>query len=334
VTALPAQPYRPRAPDPAQHVAWPAEFGQRYTIFVDTEEEFDWSAPFDRANRSVTAAAAIPAAARRFGDLGAPLTFMVDHPIATDPAAIEPIARTLEDGRCAVGTQLHPWVNPPFDEPVCVANSFAGNLPRDLEAAKLRALTAAIDHAFGVRPTVYRAGRYGLGPRTLGLLVDQGYRLDSSMRSRYDYSAQGGPDYAEIGNHAFLTDAGLVEMPLTTVYTGALRSAGAWLGHVAGSVPHLTGLLSRTGMFGQVALTPEDMPLPDAMEAVRIVIGEGLPLLNFSFHSPTLVAGHTPYVRTAADLMAFWRWWDAVLTLLDQRGVRSASLAELLAALE
>ncbi len=327
--------FRVAAPDPDQFFAWPADFGQRYTIFVDTEEEFDWSAPFDRKARSVTAAAAIPDATRRMGDLGAPLTFLIDHPIATDPAAVAAILRAVEDGVSAVGTQLHPWVNPPFDEPVCVGNSFAGNLPRDLERAKLGILTDAITTAFGRRPQIYRAGRYGLGPNTLRLLVEHGYRIDTSMRARYDYSRAGGPDYSAVGNDAFVADkGGLVELPLTTVYTGGLRGQGPRLNSLTARAPRLTGMLVRTGLLTRVALTPEDMPLIDALEAVRVVAGEGLPLLNLSFHSPSLVPGHTPYVRDAAQLAAFWRWWDTILALLDARGVRSASAAELLTAVE
>ena len=326
--------FRPAEADPSSHVSWPVDFGQRYTIFVDAEEEFDWTGPFDRNARTVESAAAIPAATRRFAGLGAPLTFLVDHPIATDPKAIEPVRRALEDGVSAVGTQLHPWVNPPFDEEVNLRNSFAGNLPRALEGAKLTVLTAAITDAFGAAPLMYRAGRYGLGSNTLRLLAERGYRIDSSMRSRYDYSAQGGPDYSAIGNDAFTVAGGaLVELPLTTVYTGALRSCGPRLHPVAASVPRLSGVLARTRMLGRVALTPEDMPIEDALEAVRVILGEGLPLLNFSFHSPSLVAGHTPYVRDARDLSAFWHWWDAVLTMLSVRGVRSASQGELIAAL-
>ncbi len=74
------------------------------------------------------------------------------------------------------------------------------------------------------------------------------------------------------------------------------------------------------------------MPLRDALEAVRVAAGEGLRLLNFAFHSPSVEPGHTPYVRTAADLAAFHRWWEEVLDLLARLGVRSASLDELLAA--
>jgi hypothetical protein len=326
--------FRPQAADPTDHIRWPDAFGQRYTVFVDAEEEFDWGKPFDRSARAVTAAAAIPSAARRFVDLGARLTLLVDHPIATTPSAIAAVGRAMEDSGATVGTQLHPWVNPPFEEQVCAANSFAGNLPRDLEAAKLAVLTRAITDAFAAPPRIYRAGRYGLGPNTLRLLVEHGYAIDSSMRSRYDYSAGGGADYSAIGNDAFrIGDEGLTELPLTTVYTGVLRARGAWLHAASTRLPRITGLLARTRLLNRVALTPEDMPLADALEAVRVAVGEGLPLLNLSFHSPSLVPGHTPYVRSDAELAAFWRWWEKMLGLLDRRGVRSAGQADLLAVL-
>jgi len=74
------------------------------------------------------------------------------------------------------------------------------------------------------------------------------------------------------------------------------------------------------------------MPLADALEAVRVAVSEGLRVLNFAFHSPSLEPGHTPYVRDAGDLAAFHRWWDEVLALLARLGVGNASLAELLAA--
>ncbi len=56
-------------------------------------------------------------------------------------------------------------------------------------------------------------------------------------------------------------------------------------------------------------------------------------MLNFSFHSPTLEPGHTPYVRDEADRTAFYRWWDAVLAHLAKRGLRAASLDQFLNAI-
>ncbi|NML05367.1 WalW protein [Sphingomonas sp. G-3-2-10] len=320
-----------RVPEPVREdlVDWPAEFGTRFTVFVDTEEEFDWSKPLDRAARGTQAMNALPAAHRRFADCGVPLNYMIDHPIATCPRSVDILRSCIEDGRSTVGTQLHPWVNPPFEEEVNGPNSFTANLPVALQAAKLRVLTEAIERAFGARPLAYRAGRYGIGRATPALLAAEGYRLDSSMRSGYDYSAEQGPDFSAIPNHAFRMGQ-VIELPFTTVNTGLLRRGGARLYRTLGRIPHGRGAASRLGLFSRVSLTPEDMPLNEAMEAVRVAVGEGLRVLNFSFHSPSVEPGHTPYVRDAAGLAAFHRWWDEIFDLLERLGVRPASLGDVL----
>src|SRR3546814_15706968 len=76
------------------------------------------------------------------------------------------------------------------------------------------------------------------------------------------------------------------------------------------------------------------MPAADALEAIRIAVGEGVRVLNFAFHSPSLVPGHTPYVCDAADLAAFHAWWDRVLDLLDRLGVAAHGADALIAAAE
>ncbi len=325
--------YRMPRPAAAQAIDWPAAFGTRYTVFVDVEEEFDWRAPLARMNRSTSAMAAFPAAHRRFADLGIALACMIDHPIATDPAAIAILSSVIEDGRSEIGTQLHPWVNPPFDEDVSPIASYAGNLVAELEAAKIDVLTDAVAAAFGRRPRAYRAGRYGIGPRTIALLAARGYRLDSSVRPGYDYRADGGPDFTTHGSGAYRT-GGIVELPLTTVFTGRMRSNGGRLYRALGRLPKARGLFARAGLLSRIALTPEDMPIAAAIEAVDIALSQGMRLLNFAFHSPSLAPGQTPYVRDAADLARFAGWWDEMARHLARRGVANASLAEILAALD
>ncbi len=324
--------YRPPRPTSAQRVVWPDDFGTRFTVFVDVEEEFDWSAPLDARNRTTTAMAAFPAAHRRFADRGVALACMVDHPVATDPAAVAILARVIEDGRSEIGTQLHAWVNPPFDEDTSSETSYAGNLPRALEAAKLETLTAAIRTAFGAAPRAYRAGRYGIGPRSFKLLARLGYRIDSSVRPGYDYRADGGPDFTMLDAGAYRA-GGIVELPLTTVFTGHVRRGGGGLYRALGRVPKARSVFARAGLLSRIALTPEDMPIEAALEAVAVAAGEGLRLLNLSFHSPSLAPGHTPYVRDAADLKRFHAWWTTMLDALDRRGIRNASLDEIIAAL-
>lgn len=325
-----ADAFRPQPPTVGDLVAWPESFGTRFVVFVDTEEEFDWSKPLARENRSVATVAALPAAQARFAAAGVPLALMVDHPIATDPRAIDLIGPLLTGGT-AVGTQLHPWVNPPFDEALTPANSFAGNLPGQLEEAKLVALTDAITAAFGTRPTAYRAGRYGLGPASFDLLAAHGYRLDSSMRPGFDYASEGGPDFSALGNHAFRI-GGIVELPLTTVFTGAARSGGIALYRSAGRIPKGRAVLARSGLLQRIPLTPEGIPVREALEAVRVAIGEGVRVLSFAFHSPSLAPGHTPYVKDKADLAAFWHWWDRILAELDRLGAKAVGLDDAIAA--
>ncbi|WP_343520224.1 polysaccharide deacetylase family protein [Sphingomonas sp.] len=331
----PAGGYRVPAPAPDAAIAWPEGFGTRFTVFVDTEEEFDWTRPLRRENRATEAMRALPGMHRLFAAHGVPASYMVDHPIVTCPKSVDILGELLADGRSAIGTQLHPWVNPPFDEAVTPHNSFVGNLPRELEAAKLAVLTGAIAAAFGKRPVMFRAGRYGIGPNSLSLLAAEGYRVDTSMRSGYDYSAEGGPDFTAIGNSGFWTgEGGLAELPLTTLYTGMARRGGAGLYGALRHLPKGRGVASRLGLLSRVALTPEEMPIDLALEAIRVAAGEGARLLLFSYHSPSAAPGYTPYVRDAAELRAFHAWWEAAFGLLAKLGIASASHDEILAALD
>lgn len=332
---MPPRGYRVPAPAQGAAIAWPEDFGTRFTVFVDTEEEFDWTKPLRRENRATQAMRALPEVHRLFAAHGVPASYMVDHPVATCPMSIDILRELLADGRSAIGTQLHPWVNPPFDETVTPRNSFVGNLPRELEAAKLAVLTGAIAAAFGRRPVMFRAGRYGIGPSSLSLLAAEGYRVDTSMRSGYDYSAEGGPDFTAVGNHAFWTgESGLAEFPLTTVYTGAARVGGVGLYGALRHLPKGRGIAARLGLLARVALTPEEMPLELALEAIRVAAGEGVRMLLFSYHSPSAAPGYTPYVRDAADLRAFHSWWEAAFGLLAKLGIAPASHDEILAALD
>lgn len=154
--------------DPTTHTpaALPEGHPPVLAVIVDTEEEFDWTRPLSRDNRSVTAVAGVePAHEAVFDLMGLRPDYVIDYPIAADPSAMAMFRRLEEDGRASIGAHLHPWVNPPDTEAVTPANSYPGNLPRALEAEKLRVLTDTIAQGLGRRPTLYKAGRYGGRPQ-------------------------------------------------------------------------------------------------------------------------------------------------------------------------
>lgn len=325
--------HRLRFSTPADtHIVWPAAFGRRFIVGVDTEEEFDWTQPFSRSARGVTAIAALPALHARFAAHGVSPVYLVDHPVAVDPHAAAILRTLVADGRSEIGAQLHSWVNPPHDEVSSPAASFAGNLPRALEAAKLDRLVVALERAFGTPPRIYRAGRYGLGPNTVALLAERGFRVDASMRGGFDYRAGGGADFTRVGTVAFRLPGGLIELPPTTLYTGRLRGVGRALHRAAGAVPRGRGALARLGLLSRVPLTPEGTPLEEAVAAIGLAARRGERLLNLSFHSPSLAPGNTPYVRDGADLARFHDWWDGVFAALDRAGYTPATLDEVIRA--
>lgn len=307
--------------------------GPRFVVTVDTEEEFDWSAPFSRDGYGTSHIAHIPRFQALCDEAGVMPCYLVDYPITQDGNAVELLGRYAADHRAEIGVQLHPWVNPPFAEQISVHNSFACNLPPALEREKLSNLHAAIVSHMGARPDAYRAGRYGAGSATPAILADLGIAIDTSARARFDYSDQGGPNYARhpVVPYWLIPDR-LLELPLTTVFSGMLRGAGdAIFGRCSGSMT-ARALLARSNMLERIALTPEGIPLDKALQAIDLALEEGLPILNLSFHSPSLTPGHTPYVRNAGELEAFYGWWRAVLAHLAHKGVRATTMAEIKAA--
>ncbi|MGJ3626364.1 hypothetical protein AB5I41_04520 [Sphingomonas sp. MMS24-JH45] len=99
-------------PPGADRLAAPL-LGRRFLVTVDVEEEFDWSRPFSRTERSVAAIAALPAMHRRLVAAGVAPLYFVDHPVAADAPAAATVASLLADAGTTIGAQLHPGVTPP-----------------------------------------------------------------------------------------------------------------------------------------------------------------------------------------------------------------------------
>lgn len=326
----------PETPPPGRKARFASDFGCRYLVTVDTEEEFDWAKPLSREGHGLDHVPRLAKFQEFAEGTGFVPVYLVDWPIATSSLAVDILKPAIAAGKAEVGVQLHPWVNPPFDEEVTEANSFAGSLPADLEAAKFRNLRAMIEDKFDCVPLIYRAGRYGAGPNTAATLLEGGIAIDTSVRSKFDYSDGSGPDYRHHPLEPYWLDdeRNLLELPLTTVFWGMLRRQGDWIYPALRRAPRLRGLLSYLGMLERVPLTPEGVTVEEAIRGVDIALDDGLPVLVFSFHSPSLKAGHTPYVRTDADLDALYDWWRRVLAYCELRGIRPTSVAGLMQAVE
>ncbi len=308
----------------------------RFLLTVDTEEEFDWDKPLTRDTHGIEHVGRL-AKFQAFCERQKVVpVYLVDWPIANSKLAAEILKEPLAQGLAEIGVQLHPWVNPPHEEEVNQANSFAGNLPADLEASKIGRLRDTIEANFGMTPLIYRAGRYGAGPNTAEILAEKGIAVDTSVRPKFDYTAAGGPDYRDHPIHPYWVDDehSLLELPLTTAFWGMLRQQGDYIYPRLWRAPAMRGLLSKTGMLERVPLTPEGVSVDEAIRGIDIALDDGAPLLVFSFHSPSLRPGDTPYVRSENDLDNLYDWWRRVFAYLDQRGVKPSSVKDVMNSVE
>ncbi len=323
-----------RPPPPEARVHFAPEFGQRFVVTVDTEEEFDWAKPFERTGHGLSHVPRLAKFQQFCEGFGVAPIYLIDYPIASDPAVGTALGDAVRHGRAEIGVQLHPWVNPPHQEQLNVFNSFAGNLPQALERAKVVKLRDTIAAAFGQAPRIYRAGRYGVGPATAQILAESGIAIDTSVRSHFDYSSQGGPDFTALPLYPWWVDrqGGLMELPLTTVFSGVLRRQGPWLFPRLWRVPRLRGAMARAGLMNRVPFTPEGVTAAEAIRCIDLTLADGLPILVFSFHSPSLRPGHTPYVRDARQLDQLYDWWRVVFTHLACCGIKPASVSEIMQA--
>jgi hypothetical protein len=285
----------------------------RLIVVVDTEEAFDWTKSHSRSETDVTHIGEQRHAQRIYESYRVRPTYVVDYPVATQEFGYRPLREWLDDDKCEIGSHLHPWVNPPFDEELTVRNTYPGNLPAPLEREKLARLTGAIAEHFQRQPTVYKAGRYGIGSATSSVLEELGYRVDLSVVPHTDFAADGGPDFCGIDVDPFWFGASrtLLEIPLTVGWCGMLRRYGEvlqpFLMTQARERLHLPGVFARLGLFERIRLTPEGIAFAEMKRLTETLLAAGKRLFCLTYHSPSLVAGQTPYVRNDADRDRFLR---------------------------
>lgn len=302
-------------------------------VIVDTEEEFDWDAPFDPASTSVANIGFQHRAQDLFEAHGVVPTYAVDYPVASTPSSVSVLRPWLEAGRCDIGAHLHPWVNPPAGEDVNAFNSYASNLPDQLMRAKLAVLTETIEQSFRQPPAVYKAGRYGIGPAALPVLQALGYLADASVVPHTDFGADGGPDFRAAPDQPFLLADNLVELPLSVHFVGRAARAGSRLFPVLQGARRwrLPGLAARLGLLERLRLSPEGHTAGDMIRQTESALASGQRTFALTYHSSSLMPRGSPYAKSAADcdgiVRALGQYLDFFLRLPAARSLSARALA-------
>ncbi|HXI09735.1 MAG TPA: hypothetical protein VNK06_02925, partial [Thermodesulfobacteriota bacterium] len=231
---------------------------------------------------------------------------------------------------------------PPFEEETNARNSMMSNLPSDLQFRKLKSLHDTIAGNFGVEPVSFRSGRWGFNGDLAGNLCRLGYKVDTSIAPYIDWSIYHGPDYSELSPRPFrfspdrifeeAPDGRMWEVPATIGFLQrdfeAANRVLKFAGRPALRRLRLIGILYRLGLVNKVWLSPENSDGRMMIKLAERMRKNGYRVINMVFHSSTLKAGLTPFVKTAEDEKRFTESIREFLEYAGKNNIGSVTLSE------
>jgi hypothetical protein len=256
-------------------------------------------------------------------------TYLLSPELLLDPGSVEALAALRG---CELGTHLHGEMADPGAWVPEVTNDVQRDYPPDTERAKMTTLTRAFERAFGRAPRSFRAGRFGIGRSTVGILEDLGYDVDSSVTPHVDWShvspgltfggAPEQPYHPDRISPARAGDAKLLEVPVT------IRPPR--LGHL----PVLGRRLERRWLRPTkndgaelVAIAKETLADAARQQPERPVV------LNAMFHNVEVVAGKSPYAATEREAERILGRLAELLSFAQREGIVGIGLGDVREAL-
>jgi len=321
----------------------------KFIITVDTEGDNQW-----QYNGCITLGnlQALPRFQRLCEQYGFVPTYLIAREVLQDAATVKALLEWQKRGSAEIGVHLEPWTTPPFmaEETADPAmQAFPSELPLEWFSRKLEVLTAEVAERFGA-PKSFRAARWGVNGDMLRRLAELGYTVDCSVTPKIDWRRQrglaggpGGPDYREappgpyrpsVENVCRSGSAGLVEVPMTILYT--VRGAGenSVLARLCTRLPEsrLKRLLDRH-LFRKRWLRVSQESLPDDWARIYETALHGdLGVLQLMIHSSELMTGTSPLTRTEKDTAFVYESLMAMFRTFRQRGLQGESLSRFAAA--
>jgi len=312
-------------------------------VTVDTEED-SWGnvrAP----HYAVENIEALPALQKLCDTLGAKPTYLVTYPVVTNATAAATLRTLVEAGNCEIGAQWHPWNTPPFEEPESKWNTMLCNLPDELQHKKMATLHEAIERHLKVVAVSFRSGRWGYSESVARNLAKLGYKVDTSITPFTDWRSVGGPDFSDVTPRSFRfsaddilqesADGPLTEIPVTVGYVGWLSFNMRWCNAVRTVAQskvlaraRVAGILSRSNVINKIWLSPETSDAAAMINLARRLRSQGYRFLNLTFHSPSLRAGLTPFVRTQHDEQRLWENVRRFLSFARESGIEAVKLRD------
>lgn len=254
-------------------------------LTVDVEESFNWhKSSFEHG--SISDVEDIKLFHHQCVEMGVSPIYLITYRILEDSGFTQFFKLKQQLGECELGIHLHSWNTPPVsaEEP-----TFQCALPVSLERQKLINLADKFKSVFGYRPTIHRAGRYGIDFESYRALAELGIQVDLSPSSGFDFSEKGGPSFTHLTNNVFGLDDYPHLMCLPVPSISFLRGPD-WL-------HRYTSVLKKYLRSQPVRLTPEGNSVDRMKRITQSLIKQGTKDIVITIHSTSFSQGANPYTQ-------------------------------------
>jgi len=284
-----------------------------FVITIDTEGDNLWARPREITTRNAAYLPRFQSLCERFGFKP---VYLTNYEMAMSDVFVEFARDVLARGACEIGMHLHAWNSPPL---VPLTNDDFQYQPYLIEYSdsvmkeKIRIVTRLLEERFDQAMISHRAGRLGFDGLYAAMLLEEGYRVDSSVSPGLDWSetpgdpnGNGGTDYTQFPGHPYFfspsdismpTNGGMLEVPMTINSSGLYRRA-PWVYRI----PLLRQTANRLVSPALNHLCPAESNLRGMLRAARTARREAAAHLDFSLHSSELMPGGSPTFRSASHI--------------------------------
>lgn len=319
----------------------------KVAITVDTEEDNQWGSSKTKTTENINYLPRFQKLCERYK---LKPTYLCTYGAVKSkefPKIINPI---LERGKCEIGSHLHAWSNPPFDSVFSDKLStpyYAHELPISMFQKKMEILTDLIYDKTSAKPKSYRAGRWGFDVTHIPVLLDLGYFVDCSVTPLVSWQdkkglKEGGPNYKDApiepyyldtGNINLKADSGLLEIPVTILYTNYFVRKSKYLQEFVELRKHkLVGRVIRKVLNAEPQWF-RPFPHMDKYSIIKVcdtAIKLNLPVLEMMFHSSELMPGGSPYNKTTNSIDELYDKLESVFKyVVENRGGIGVTLLDI-----
>jgi len=264
-------------------------------------------------------------------------TYLLSPEVLEDQSCVE-ILKSLSHVELA--SHLHgDFIEPQRKPAGSSMTDFQAMYPPEMEAAKMANLTRLFEEKIGFKPTSFRAGRWGISPKTFKILEDLGYLVDSSVTPYFIWNfknyvlnyktALDTPYFPSVDNFLIPGNMRLLQVPVTI-----FSYYGQRLNKLAPSIPSFAKeILMKVPLWRPMWLRPTYCDFNQMKYVIDAYIAahsqEKNIVLNMMFHSVEILPRENPYNLNQEKISHFLNNMERIFDYLRTLDTKFCGLSDI-----